>query len=280
MLSKKYLAIKMILKKLSKFKFLNQKFYTLANMYLDIEKGYRFSYHPDENGEVELLCSLSKIYGGQIFNFFDVGAHFGEYTDLLISQFQSYRGWLFDLSDETLLKCRLKHSQNKYLVINHLGLNDSKGVVEYRFYPELQVQNGISGVGPYIGHNFELRRAPSITGDQYCLDNNINQIHLLKIDTEGYDLNVLRGFDRMLSKNKIDIIQFEYNIKSSETHSMLGDFYKYLLQYDYVIGPLRQDGVKFRDFEFTQNDFRSGPNYIACKPKLKTKLSSFTKKDL
>ena len=79
----------------------------------------------------------------------------------------------------------------------------------------------------------------------------------------------------MLTKSKIDIIQFEYNIKSGETHSMLGDFYTYLEKMGYAIGPLRQEGVQFRKFDYTHNEFENGPNYIACLPGFKETLSVF-----
>jgi FkbM family methyltransferase len=275
MLSKKYLAIKKFLTGVSKISPLNRKLLVLSNMYLDIDRGYRFSYISDENGEDQLLEALAQIYHHRPFVFFDVGAHVGTYTDMVLANFKSYQGHLFDLSLATLDMCIKRHGHDKKLVMNHLALNDKMGEVEYRFYPGTQMQNGISGVGPYIGHDFELRTAPGITGDYYCSTHQIDHIDLLKIDTEGYDLHVLRGFDASLSDQKIDVIQFEYNIKSGETHAMLGDFYAYLSTKGYVIGVLRESGVQFRDFEFKHNDFNSGPNYVACLPHLKNSLSQF-----
>lgn len=276
MLSKKYLAIKKVLTGISKVSFLHRKLILLSKMYLDIDRGYRFSYMSDENGEAEFLNALGQKYKNGPFVYFDVGAHVGTYTDMVLERFSVYQGHLFDLSKTTLDFCIARHGNNKNLKINNVALTDTIGEVEYRFYPKTQMQNGISGVGPYVGYEYELRTAPAVTGDHYCTENAIDRINLLKIDTEGYDLHVIRGFDRMLSEGRIDVIQFEYNIKSGETHSMLGDFYAYLEKRGYVIGVLRKDGVKFRAFEFVHNDFNSGPNYIACLPVLRDTLSVFT----
>jgi FkbM family methyltransferase len=47
------------------------------------------------------------------------------------------------------------------------------------------------------------------TGYSFCEEHGIDEISLLKVDTEGYDLNVLRGFHRMLLSQSIDMVQVE-----------------------------------------------------------------------
>ena len=279
MLSRKYFWIKSFLDRLSKIPLFHEKALVLAKMYIDLDKGFRFSYIPQENGELEFLNTLSHIYTDK-FIYFDVGAHFGTYTDMILDRFKFYEGHLFDVTKTTVDKCLMRHGINSNLHIHHAALSDKLGEVEYRSYLNDPSRNGISGVGPEGAMRYKLHKAPSWTGDYYCQKNKINHIHLLKIDAEGYDLHVIKGFDGMLSKSKVDIIQFEYNIKHSETRSMLGDFYRFLDLKGYIIGPIRQEGVKFESFNFHLNDFNNGPNYIACLPKFKTKLNSFVKKNL
>ena len=45
--------------------------------------------------------------------------------------------------------------------------------------------------------------------DSFCLDKKIENIDVLKIDTEGNELNVLKGAKRLLSENKINLIYTE-----------------------------------------------------------------------
>ena len=47
------------------------------------------------------------------------------------------------------------------------------------------------------------------TLDSFCLDKKIENIDVLKMDTEGNELNVLKGAKRLLSENKINVIYTE-----------------------------------------------------------------------
>ena len=57
------------------------------------------------------------------------------------------------------------------------------------------------------------------TGDIFCKQNNINQIDLLKIDTEGYEINVLKGFLNMMSQSKIKAIYCEVGLNVENNRS-------------------------------------------------------------
>lgn len=274
MLSKKYIMIKKGLTGLSRVTPLHKKLVVLSQMYVDIDKGFRFSYISDENGETEFLETLSRKFTDS-FLFFDVGAHIGTYTDMVVVRFENYEGHLFDVTKHTYETCMRRHGDNKKLIINNAALSDTIGDIEYRSYPDDPTRNGIAGVGQEEHFNSEILTAPCYTGDHYCKEKKIDHINLLKIDAEGYDLHVLRGFDQMLSDAKVDILQFEYNVKHSETRSMLGDYYDYLESKGYIIGPMRPEGVQFREFDFMHNDFKSGPNYVACRPEFRDVLVKF-----
>jgi FkbM family methyltransferase len=47
--------------------------------------------------------------------------------------------------------------------------------------------------------------------DLFAIDHGISFIHLLKIDTEGHELEVLRGASNLLRERRIRAIQFEFN---------------------------------------------------------------------
>jgi FkbM family methyltransferase len=50
------------------------------------------------------------------------------------------------------------------------------------------------------------------TVDNFCKSKSIDHIHYLKIDTEGHDLEVLRGAASMLADFRIDLIQAEVSM--------------------------------------------------------------------
>jgi FkbM family methyltransferase len=72
----------------------------------------------------------------------------------------------------------------------------------------------------------------SVTLDSFLSENSIDKVALLKIDTEGFDLNVLRGARRAIVERRIDIIQFEFIPANIATHVSMRDFFEALPGYD------------------------------------------------
>lgn len=274
MLSPKYQFIKKSFSKICENKFLKRKLVVFSQMILDIDNGFRFSYMPEENGEIEFLNALKNNHSDK-FVYFDVGAHIGTYTDLILERFDAYQGYLFEPAPTTYQECIKRHGDNNSLDIHNLALADQISEMEYRIYADDPTRNGIAGVSAEGDMKTNIVKVNCTTGDQFYSDHKIKRINLLKIDAEGYDLHVIKGFDQILRDHAIDVIQFEYNVKHSETHSMLGDYYKFLTERGYHLGPLRQEGVKFSNFDFTMNDFNQGPNYIACLPEFVDVLKDF-----
>jgi FkbM family methyltransferase len=66
------------------------------------------------------------------------------------------------------------------------------------------------------------------TGDEFSAMAGVERIEFLKIDTEGYDLDALRGFSAMLSNQRIDVFQAEVSMGPQNTKhvdfSTLRDF--------------------------------------------------------
>ena len=56
---------------------------------------------------------------------------------------------------------------------------------------------------------------------------------MLKIDTEGYESEVLKGASRMISNELIDIIQLEFNEMNVISKVFLKDFYNMLPGYNF-----------------------------------------------
>ena len=57
--------------------------------------------------------------------------------------------------------------------------------------------------------DFSEIKVQTRTLDNFCYEKNINNIDVLKIDTEGNELNVLKGAKKLLEKSNINIIYTE-----------------------------------------------------------------------
>lgn len=74
------------------------------------------------------------------------------------------------------------------------------------------------------------------TGDAFCDANNIEEISFLKIDTEGYELEVLKGFEYMLKRGRIKIVEVEAGMnKFNKKHVPLLNIQAFLEEYGYCL---------------------------------------------
>ena len=66
------------------------------------------------------------------------------------------------------------------------------------------------------------------TLDNYCRNNQIGHIDLLKLDVEGHELAVLRGAKKILEDAGIDLLQFEFGGCNIDSRTYFRDFYTLL----------------------------------------------------
>lgn len=91
-----------------------------------------------------------------------------------------------------------------------------------------EVFQGIYNIEKVVSHNIEIT-----TLDEQMEKENIKRINLLKIDTEGNELDVLHGASKLLKENSIDIIQFEFNAMNAYSNSSFRNFWEILENYDF-----------------------------------------------
>ena len=94
--------------------------------------------------------------------------------------------------------------------------------------------------------------------------NGISSVDFLKIDAEGADGAVVRGFEKAFRNGKIRLAQFEYNRGAIVSRFLLRDFYAFFEPLGYRVGRLLPEQVVFQPYRLEHEDF-AGPNYIACK---------------
>jgi hypothetical protein len=91
-----------------------------------------------------------------------------------------------------------------------------------------------------------------MTLDEFAKSERIWQIDLLKIDTEGYDLEVLRGATRLLAEGAIKFVIAEVGFSPGDNrHVLFDDVRSLLIPFGY-----RLFGIYNQQLE------RSGPRFI------------------
>lgn len=234
--------------------------YILAKKYIIRYEGFSYSFK--KNGEEYLL---DKLVSSDIKTVFDVGANIGNWIGIAHNKFSNSTIHAFEISKKTFKLLERRYQDNSQIVLNNFGLSDKSGEFKYKDYG---MNSGVNSLildsdfhDPQIKSN--IVKTMVDTGDEYCLNNNVDSIDFLKIDVEGAEHLVLGGFTNLLKSGKIKVIQFEYGYTHADAKFLMKDFYKLLKSFDYILGPLKPSGVIFMDFDYALNDFNSGPNYVA-----------------
>jgi uncharacterized membrane protein YqiK len=83
--------------------------------------------------------------------------------------------------------------------------------------------------------------------DQFCKNQNISHINILKSDTQGFELEVLNGAKEMLTKKAIQFVYLEINfIELYKELPTFSDIYNFLNAYGYKL-------LRFYDFNYYGN---------------------------
>ena len=234
--------------------------YVIAKKFIHIYEGFTYSFK--KNGEEWLLNALASSGVNTVF---DVGANVGAWSEIASNKFPSANIHSFEISQRSFKSLQKLHANNHRIKLNNFGLGNDKGEFEYKDYGVNSGVNSLIIDADFHDKTIEpaLIKATVEIGDDYCKSNSIKEIDILKIDVEGAEHLVLKGFSDMLSEGAIKVIQFEYGYTHGDAKFLIKDFYKLLEGYDYLLGPLKPNGVLFMDFDYALNDFNSGPNYVA-----------------
>lgn len=171
---------------------------------------------PKTNGEYKFFMDVKD----KINRVFDVGCR----ND---SEFIEFTGEVhyFDPVNEFIEKLKTQENMNKASYFNSFGLGEDNK--ELYYYPRYQsFYDRINSCSISDDENKIVLHIKK--GKDYVINNNIQNIDFLKIDTEGYELNVLQGFEDYLEN--IKIIQFEYGGTFLDNNTKLIDVINYLEQ--------------------------------------------------
>lgn len=148
---------------------------------------------------IDAYRDVSKILDKSDPLVFDVGANIGQTAVHILDLFPAARIHCFEPSPSVFKTLSAKLSDKANLRLNNLGLADKPGTLEL-------IENSRADMTSFLepgnawGHVVRRTKVEVSTVDAYCAANGIDHIDLLKIDTQGYDYQVLCGSAEMLAR--------------------------------------------------------------------------------
>jgi FkbM family methyltransferase len=179
----------------------------------------------------------SLIHDRQNMIIFDVGANFGSYTENLISIFPEATVYAFEPNPKAFNNLKRK-SLGTNTKCFQFCLGDSTGIRKIYSYQE---QEDSQHSTLYKNVFTDLHKSDHLVEfaceemslDIFCKEHRIEFIDFLKIDVEGHEYYVLSGAKNLIEKNRIGIIQFEFNEMNVISRIFLKDFYDLLISYKF-----------------------------------------------
>jgi len=169
--------------------------------------------------------------------FFDVGANTGDYSKLLASIFPKATIYAFEPNPHTY-KILQSESKNQNIITSMIGISSSTGEATISLDPKFLTSGSTSLYGEKIeslgmyDHDLSVKEKIRLsTLDLLTSKANVGIIDFLKIDIEGNELEALRGGVNLIKKDRIGIIQFEFNVTNIASRVFLKDFYDLLEGY-------------------------------------------------
>ena len=200
---------------------------------------------PHKSGEQSALTYIrKKVKNVDDWILFDVGANIGDYTLLLKEVFGNSTVYSFEPAKNTFheLESNLTHRTNVRLY--NFGLGEER--TRFTLYSTPASSGLASLYHRKLDHyNIQMDQTEEVeirTVDDFCEVNNIDHIHLLKLDVEGHEIKVLKGASGMINSGKVDFIQFEFGGTDIDSRVFFQDFY-YLLKDRYDLYRIVKDGL-------------------------------------
>jgi FkbM family methyltransferase len=217
------------------------------------------SYKPERNGERWLLDHLRSE---RFTTILDVGANVGKWAILAAERFPAASVHALEIVPATYELLRAATAAYRQIHPVSLGLSDRTGQLRIRYDPSASAHATFAAY-PHAG-KVETIECDVSTGDAFLAAHGIAEVDFLKVDVEGAEHLVFRGFAQALAGRRIRFVQFEYGRVNILTGFLLKNFYDLFAGHGYVVGKIYPDGVDVRDYRLADEDFL-GPNYLACR---------------
>ena len=100
------------------------------------------------------------------------------------------------------------------------------------------------------------------TINQYCKENGIKNISLLKIDVEGHEMDVLNGAKEIIETGKVEMISFEFGGCNIDTKTFIKNFWDFFDKNNYKLYRITTSGylypiIKYKEIyeQFSTTNF-------------------------
>ncbi|MCX6189543.1 MAG: FkbM family methyltransferase [Bacteroidetes bacterium] len=182
---------------------------------------------------------IFKQLGKEPQTIFDVGANIGYVSFQFRKRFSAANIFSFEPNPTVFSKLSQSFFNDKKVHPINKGVGATNGILN--FY-----KNNNSGTSSFLKPStFHLKNLAKafeeidievVNLTDYCMQNSIENVDVLKLDIEGFEIEALKGFHTFLVQKKVDIIYLEVNLSELyENQPVINDVITFLFGYNYLL---------------------------------------------
>lgn len=193
---------------------------------------YKDAFHDQQT----LSCS------NKVLTIFDVGANVGQTTAKYKTLFPNSTIYSFEPFPESFGEFRRRFGMDSLVKPIQMAVADRTGTEEL-YVRRWSVTNSLSPL-PKSGRRYYPKKVetitdkievPVITIDDFCREESISEIHILKMDVEGGELKALQGVTEKLKQHSIALIYIEVSFVPLFEGLMFYEISNFLSNYGYTL---------------------------------------------
>ncbi len=212
------------------------------------------------NGEAWLIQHL----GPQVNVVFDIGANVGRWTAMLRQVNAKCTVHAFEPSPTTFRNLAARFTGQTGVHVWQRGMGDTEASCQFNDYGENSVLSSFASRRKSVGLEAErVIDVPIRTFDGFCADEKIPSVDFVKIDTEGFEMAVLRGMKGALQKRSVSLIQFEYGGTWLDAGETLAEANDLLNSYQYQLYKLRPASLERVHYDCRRYECFKYANFVA-----------------
>jgi FkbM family methyltransferase len=177
----------------------------------------------DYTNKLKVLNFLKKKFNQNLINVIDIGGHKGETINFFLKNFNVNKIYVFEPNHQLFENLIRKFSNQNAFIFNYgVGFQNEEKILNISIDSASSTINKINTNTNYYKRKKKIltfgKKMPYFIGTQKIKVINLSEfllskesrIDILKIDTEGYELNILKGISKEDFK-KIKLIYFEHH---------------------------------------------------------------------
>lgn len=176
----------------------------------------------------------------------DVGANEGQTALAFAAAFREARIYAFEPIPATFSTLEAATKNEARITCFEMALGSTEGEATIR----LRAKSGHNSLLHVAEPGPGAVTVTVTTGDSWASAHGVDRVDLLKIDTEGFEVEVLTGFDGFLGEGRVECVlaECEFERVTKEPHTSFFDLYEHLAGHGLRLVTLYTDAVWTKQF--------------------------------